>query len=186
MRKRRAPMLTYANVTATIALFGVLAGGGAYAAQKIGARDIKPNAVRSKQIKNGGVKAPDLGVMTRFARRHQSSTPEQTVMSLGGLRLRLRCEQIQPDIYRPHLSARSAHDDAYMDLGFSEGFQGFGSAFNPADGDFDRGEDFDLDTGESSGHGTLTYVGRGQRAVTVIYGFETGDRCLASGVAIGG
>ena len=33
--------LTYANVVSTLALFAVLAGGGAYAASKIGGKDLK-------------------------------------------------------------------------------------------------------------------------------------------------
>jgi hypothetical protein len=45
---------------ATIAVFGVLAGGGAYAAYKIGPSDISKNAVRSKHIKKGQVKTADL------------------------------------------------------------------------------------------------------------------------------
>ena len=45
---------------ATIAVFGVLAGGGAYAASKIGSGDIANNAVRSKHIKNNAVKAPKI------------------------------------------------------------------------------------------------------------------------------
>jgi hypothetical protein len=44
--------LSYANVMATIAVFGVLAGGGAYAASKIGPKQLKVNAVRSKHVKN--------------------------------------------------------------------------------------------------------------------------------------
>ena len=44
--------LSYANVMATIAVFGVLAGGGAYAASKIGPTDLRVNAVRSKHVKN--------------------------------------------------------------------------------------------------------------------------------------
>lgn len=48
--------LSYANVMATIAVFGVIAGGGAYAASKIGADDIAKNAVRAKHIKKGAVK----------------------------------------------------------------------------------------------------------------------------------
>lgn len=185
MRKRRAPMLTYANVTATIALFGVVAGGGAYAAQKIGAKDIRPNAIRTKHLKNGGVKAQDLGAMTGFARRHQSSTPERTVLSLGGLRLRLRCEQVQPDIYRPQLSARSAHDDAYLDVTLTPAGSA-GQTFRIVDADLDRGEEFDLDGDEAAANGTLVYVGRGQRAVAVDFGYETASRCLLAGVAIGG
>ncbi len=52
--------LTYANVMSTIAAFGVLAGGGAYAAAKITARDIAPNAVTASKIKPGSVRASAL------------------------------------------------------------------------------------------------------------------------------
>jgi hypothetical protein len=60
MRTRIKPRLTYANAMSTIAVFGVLAGGGAYAASKIGPNDIKPNAVRSKHIKKKAVKTPKI------------------------------------------------------------------------------------------------------------------------------
>ena len=53
-------LLTYSNVVSTIALFAVLAGGGAWAASKIGAGDIEKNAVRTRHIKNGQVKRSDL------------------------------------------------------------------------------------------------------------------------------
>ena len=49
--------LSYANVMSTIAVFGVLAGGSAYAASKIGPQDIAKNAVRDKHIKKNQVKA---------------------------------------------------------------------------------------------------------------------------------
>lgn len=49
--------LTYANVMATIAVFGVLAGGGAYAASKF---KLKNNSVTSQKIVNGQVKKEDL------------------------------------------------------------------------------------------------------------------------------
>src|SRR5215208_5162078 len=52
--------LSYANVMSTIAVFGVLAGGGAYAASKIGASDIAKNAVRSKHITENAVKTPEI------------------------------------------------------------------------------------------------------------------------------
>ncbi|MEZ5076646.1 MAG: hypothetical protein R2725_04305 [Solirubrobacterales bacterium] len=42
--------LSYANVTATIALFLALGGGAAFAAGKIGPRDIAPGAVRTNAI----------------------------------------------------------------------------------------------------------------------------------------
>lgn len=52
--------VTYANVMSTLAVFGVLAGGGAYAASKVGPKDIKKDAVRAKHIKDDGVKFRDL------------------------------------------------------------------------------------------------------------------------------
>lgn len=51
--------LTYANVMSTIAVFAVL-GGGAYAAQKIGPKDIKRNAVRAKHIKKNQIASRHL------------------------------------------------------------------------------------------------------------------------------
>src|SRR2546421_12842696 len=56
---RFRPRLTYANVVASLALFVAL-GGTTYAAATIGAGDIKNDAVRSRHIKNGQVKNPDL------------------------------------------------------------------------------------------------------------------------------
>ena len=56
---RFRPRLSYANVVATLALFVAL-GGTTYAAATIGASDIKQDAVRSRHIKNGAVKAADV------------------------------------------------------------------------------------------------------------------------------
>jgi hypothetical protein len=70
--------LTYANVMATLAAFGVLAGGGAYAASKIGAEDIKRNAIRTKHIRGGAVTkgklAPSLRRRTEYARVRSDGT----------------------------------------------------------------------------------------------------------------
>ena len=62
---RIRPHLTYSNVMSTIAVFGVLAGGSAWAASKIGTTEIKDgavtaeklhkNAVTTKKIKNDAV-----------------------------------------------------------------------------------------------------------------------------------
>src|SRR5262245_15317398 len=53
--------LSFANVVSVIALFIALGGAGAYAMSKIGANDIKRNAVRARHIKNGQVKQSELG-----------------------------------------------------------------------------------------------------------------------------
>jgi len=47
--------LTYANVMSTIAAFGVLAGGSAWAASKIDTGDIKDGAVTTKKIRDKAV-----------------------------------------------------------------------------------------------------------------------------------
>lgn len=56
IRKR----LTYANVMATIAVFGVLAGGGAYAASKIDTPDIANKAITAKKLDAHAVKGGKL------------------------------------------------------------------------------------------------------------------------------
>lgn len=52
MRRTR---LTYANVMSTIAVFGVVAGGGAYAASKIDTPDIANKAITAKKLEGGAV-----------------------------------------------------------------------------------------------------------------------------------
>jgi hypothetical protein len=58
--RRLGERLSYANVMATIAVFGVLAGGGAYAATKIGPKEIGKNAVLAKHVKKGAIKTPKI------------------------------------------------------------------------------------------------------------------------------
>src|SRR3954466_8586478 len=65
--------LTYANVTATLALFIAL-GGSSYAAVKlprnsVGATQIRAGAVRSSEIKNGALRTADLSLSARRALR---------------------------------------------------------------------------------------------------------------------
>jgi hypothetical protein len=50
------PRLTYANVMATLAAFGVLAGGSAYAVTRIDTGDIVAGAVTAKKLHSGAVK----------------------------------------------------------------------------------------------------------------------------------
>ncbi len=108
MLERLATKLTYANTMATIALFVALGSGGAYAAATIGADDIERNAVRSKHIKNNRVTGADVkesslgqvpkartvgGVTVKAIRVGQPAGAAQaTVLSEGGLNVRMRCD----------------------------------------------------------------------------------------------
>ena len=60
MRKLRS-RLTYANVTATLALMIAVAGGTAYAADTIGSSDVIDNSLLSADLKNNqAVRSPDV------------------------------------------------------------------------------------------------------------------------------
>ena len=68
----RAPQLTYANVTASLALFIAL-GGTSYAVTQlprdsVGNRQLKAGAVTSSKIRNGAVSRADLATSARGAR----------------------------------------------------------------------------------------------------------------------
>ena len=60
MLTRIRSRLTYANVMSTIAVFGVLGTGGAYAADTIGSSDIIDESILSQDIKDLEVKTSDL------------------------------------------------------------------------------------------------------------------------------
>jgi hypothetical protein len=52
--------LTYSNVMSTIACFGVLAGGTAYAANTIGSDDVINDSLLSEDVKNGALRGVDV------------------------------------------------------------------------------------------------------------------------------
>lgn len=55
------PHLSYANVTATLALVVALATGGAYAADLIGSDEIRDNSIRSEDLRDRvAVRGPDV------------------------------------------------------------------------------------------------------------------------------
>ena len=55
MRERHKGRLTYANVMSTIAVFGMLATGSAFAASQIGTKDIKNGAVTASKLHQSAV-----------------------------------------------------------------------------------------------------------------------------------
>ena len=50
--------LTYANVAATLALVGVIGGGGAYAAGVIDSGDIENNSIESRDLRIARLSGP--------------------------------------------------------------------------------------------------------------------------------
>jgi hypothetical protein len=93
--------LTYANVTATLALFIAL-GGSSYAALRVGSREIADNSIRSRDVRNHSLTRHDLARNTLDGSViHESSlgrVPRATSAAnadrLGGLTaadLRLKC-----------------------------------------------------------------------------------------------
>jgi hypothetical protein len=62
MRKRLAQRLTYANLVSTLALFLVLGGGAAYAANKIRSGDIANGAVKTAKLHERAVISGKLAV----------------------------------------------------------------------------------------------------------------------------
>lgn len=57
--RRLRRRLSYANVTATLALFLAL-GGTSYAVLSVGSRDVVDNSLRSKDIRNNSLRSKDL------------------------------------------------------------------------------------------------------------------------------
>jgi hypothetical protein len=61
MLSRLKPRLTYANVMATIAVFGVLGGGGAYAANEWNGSNIQDGTLTGADIQDLSLGLPDYG-----------------------------------------------------------------------------------------------------------------------------
>ena len=74
------PRLTYANVAATLALVLALGLGGAYAADKIGTNDIKPNAITSGLVRNNALTGKDV--------REAKLAAVPKAKTVGGIRIK--------------------------------------------------------------------------------------------------
>lgn len=81
MRER----MTYANVTATLALFLALGLGGAYAASKIKSKDIAKSAVTSKAIKDKTVTGKDIKDLTVTADKLADGSVSAAKIADGGV-----------------------------------------------------------------------------------------------------
>jgi hypothetical protein len=93
--------LTYANVAATLALVGVLGGGGAYAAGVIDSGDIENNSVASRDLENR------RGVTGRDVRRN----------SLTGRELREKT--LSARLFAP-MSDATDHDGCNPNIGLGQ------------------------------------------------------------------
>lgn len=185
MRSTRLRLPSPAMMVALLALFVALTGG-AYAAAKIGAADIKLNAVRSKHIKAKEVKLTDLAPVRKF-RRVVFPGPAQTVLRLAGLEVTLMCA-IDGINQRAQLTARTTVDNAYVDLGVVSGTQASPVSFWTGNSDFDVSEPLDIDQNRFTGRGTLVYSRAGGPVVSVTLGWFSGPiaPCQAHGIAFGG
>ena len=65
---------SYAAITSTVALVMALGMGGAYAAEKISSKQITASAVKSKHIKDGGVRTNDLAADVEVASARTANT----------------------------------------------------------------------------------------------------------------
>jgi hypothetical protein len=140
-----------AMVVALIAL-AVALSGSAYAAVKIGPNGIMRGAVRTAHLKDEDVKMNDVAPLAKF-RRATGLVGEQLLLRFGSLELRYACIDDGVSV-SPTLIARTAVDNAFADVGFITGSDGFGSSFYAPDPDFDRGESFDLDRNRVFGNGS--------------------------------
>src|SRR3954454_23358785 len=76
--------ITYANATATLALFLAL-GGTSYAVLHVGSDDVVDNSLRSRDIRNGGVRSRDVRDRTIRARDLRSETLGSRVVKESAL-----------------------------------------------------------------------------------------------------
>jgi hypothetical protein len=71
------PSLTYGNVTATLALFVALGGTATAAKTMIDGRDIKPNTISSRQIKDHSLRLVDLRPADRKSLSHPGAAGQE-------------------------------------------------------------------------------------------------------------
>jgi hypothetical protein len=84
MLQRLSRHLTYANVTATLALFIALSGTS-YAVIKVGSRQIVNNSVRSSDVRNNGLLSTDIKNRTLKSRDIAKDELGGTVIAEGEL-----------------------------------------------------------------------------------------------------
>jgi len=76
-------MPNHTTIAAYLALFCALATGGAYAAERIGTKDLKRDAVTSPKIKAGAIHADELREpVVRVATRQADSADPMTPLSV--------------------------------------------------------------------------------------------------------
>lgn len=88
--------LTYANVTATLALF-IAIGGSSYAALRIGSREIVNNSVRTGDIRNNHLRSRDIrnrGILARDIRRNALGGQQIREQSLGPVPMARDAERV--------------------------------------------------------------------------------------------
>ena len=104
--------LTYANVVSTLCLF-ILLGGSVYAASVIRGKDIKPDSITGKQVKESKLKGVDAASVGGLQVREinydvpmDDVSPYAPVLSLGGLEITAACRS-----FGDQLELREGNDD---------------------------------------------------------------------------
>lgn len=115
MRQWLRSNMSYANVMSSIAVFAVLAGGGAWAATKIGAGDIKRNAIHSKHIKSKAVTRAKLATPTLFGNFHgdDGSLARGKGIVEPAQRHRLLRGSLQPEHPQVHAASRTVEHERH-------------------------------------------------------------------------
>jgi hypothetical protein len=93
LHRRFLSRLSYADVMSTVAVSPALGGGAVYAAGRIGAGDLKDEAIHSNHIKDGQVRAADLAPKATLAEKPQPAQanpldPVWTGVSFDGISFR--------------------------------------------------------------------------------------------------
>ena len=172
MIKRIGSRLSYANVMATLAVFGVLAGGTAVAVDKLNATSV--DGVSAKRID-----------FTKTAQQTPPIPPFETIARLGGLRLQARCYSDSGTFMDER--AKSARNNAEIQIEVT----GSGGADHAIDRDFNKGDTLGFPAGGGNqGQGTLTYSTRKGAQVTAVFQLDQGSlqsgfgRCVFGGHAL--
>lgn len=154
--RRLRNRLTYANVTATLALVIALGGGTAVALNKINATSV--NGVRAARI--SFIRPITIGPTAKF----------KTIFDHAGLRLQARC--VQQSGFFMDARAKTRVNNAEIQADTTNNANAHTHAF---DRGFDKSEHLDLPLSGDQGNGTLVYTTPRGAQVSIVFQADTGS-----------